>query len=248
MTDRPVVIRPPQTLLDEPRRRLSHGGILDTPAGLFTVLVFEHQSPPARAEATPSWTVYLTEPGARHAVLALARALPAPDHSVHFVACSFGPLPDPGRLVLVVQHRDLPHPRTVDLRTPPPRGGAAVSWLAAPGPLPGTGTEPARAWHSGLLRTPSLVFTHLEANTVGPDTLATPEWDLSPHRPESRPRPLAADFTPSRLLHGTATGGDRFSSYDAVYAAPESGAPFTWTCAPLGLFANATTAGVAPGT
>ncbi|MBD0694076.1 hypothetical protein [Streptomyces sp. CBMA123] len=71
MSEQPTVIRPPETLLDEPGKRLSHGGVLDTPSGLFTVLVFEHPGAPAHAEATPSWTVYLTEPGTRHAVLAL---------------------------------------------------------------------------------------------------------------------------------------------------------------------------------
>ncbi|MFF2081996.1 hypothetical protein ACFVXG_45395 [Kitasatospora sp. NPDC058162] len=35
---RPTLIRPPETLLDTPGTRLSHGGLLDTPAGLFTVV------------------------------------------------------------------------------------------------------------------------------------------------------------------------------------------------------------------
>ncbi|MFH8385817.1 hypothetical protein ACH4E7_33660 [Kitasatospora sp. NPDC018058] len=235
MTDRPVVIRPPETLLEEPGKRLSHGGILDTPAGLFTVLVFEYPSPPAHTESVPSWTVYLTEPGTRHAVLALPRAMTAPNHSVHFIACSFGTVPDPARLLMVVQHRDLPRLQTVDLRTPAPAGHGALSWLAAPGALRGTGPEPARVWHCGLVRTPSLVFTHLEANSDVPDALAAPGWDLSPYWSEGTPRPLAADFTPSRLLHGTLTGNDQFSSYDAIFEVPETAAAFTWTCAPLGL-------------
>ncbi|MEU6968965.1 hypothetical protein AB0A71_14725 [Kitasatospora aureofaciens] len=243
MTDRPVVIRPPETLLEEPGKRLSHGGVLDTPSGLFTVLVLECPSPPAREESVPSWTVYLTEPGTRHAVLALPRAMAAPDHGVHFIACSFGPVPDPTRMLMVVQHRDLPRVRTVDLRTLPSAGHGALSWLATPGALRGTGPELAHVWHCGLLRTPSLVFTHLEANPSVPDALAAPGWELSPYRSGGRSGPLAADFTPSRLLHGTSTGGDRFSSYDAIFEAPETAASFTWTCVPLELSTTQSTRG-----
>ncbi|MFJ4672700.1 hypothetical protein [Kitasatospora purpeofusca] len=64
------VLRGPETLLDDPAGRLSHGGLLGTPAGLATVLVLERRPVPPPAGAAPAWLVHLSEPGRRDATLA----------------------------------------------------------------------------------------------------------------------------------------------------------------------------------
>ncbi|MFD5087958.1 hypothetical protein ACFVYP_23455 [Kitasatospora sp. NPDC058201] len=242
------VLRAPETLLDEPGARLSHGGVLDTPSGLFTVLALERRpGPPRPAGSVSPWLVYLTEPGRRDALLALPGLFGDAEHGVQFTVCSFGPVRDPGRLVMAVHHPDLPRSLGVFLDSPVTPSSSAA-WLVEPAVLPPPAPQPVQVWHTGLLRIRNLLFTHLEATpdspgTAGgpgtPDLVDDPAWDLSSRRPEGTPRPLQAGF-PDGAHHrrGAASAGPGHSSYDGILSAPDSPALFTWTCHPCGTTAE----------
>ncbi|MET8628954.1 hypothetical protein ABZW30_35335 [Kitasatospora sp. NPDC004669] len=229
------LLRPPETLHDTPGSRLSHGGLLDTPAGLFTVLALEHRPVPPLAGSALPWLVYLTLPGNSHGTLALPAIRNDPEYGVEFVICRFGPVPDRGGLMLVIRHAFLPRQVGLSLDAPAVPSAQAVL-LAEPALVGAAGSGDVRVWHSGVLRVGGLLHTHLEATAERPGLLAGPDWDVSPNRPPGTPRPVEVRAEPvGSYRGGTGQTGEQHSGVDALLTVPESDLRLSWTCHPLGI-------------
>ncbi|MER7580631.1 hypothetical protein [Kitasatospora sp. NPDC097691] len=240
------LLRPPETLLDTPGTRLSHGGVLDTPAGLLTVLALEHRPVPPQGGAVSPWLVYLTMPGRPYGTLALPRLLDDQEYGVQLVICQFGQVAERRGLVLVMHHAFLP--RSVGLFldaavTPSP----AADLLAEPallepsrdggaGERAGGAPEGVRVWHSGVLRVGGLLYTRLEATADRPGLLVGPAWDPSPRRPADSPPPLEVRTEPpGGHRHFARSWGEEHSAVDAVLLAERAPLRLDWTCHPLGM-------------
>ncbi|GAB7183955.1 hypothetical protein ATKI12_3786 [Kitasatospora sp. Ki12] len=235
-SDGPTLLRPPETLVDTPGTRLSHGGLLDTPAGLLTVLALEHRPVPPAGGAVSPWLVYLTVPGRPYGTLALPGLVDDPEYGVQFVVCQFGRVAQRSGPVLVVHHSLLP--RSVGLFLDAAVTPSTVAELVAePAPLdpPGGGENGIRVWHSGALRVGGLLYTRLEATADRPGLLTAPGWDPSPYRPaDSRP-PLEVRAEPrGGQRHDARSWGEEYSAVDAVLLAGDTPLRIDWTCHPLG--------------
>src|SRR4051794_23750756 len=98
------LVRPPEVLLAHDEVRVFHGGILRTPAGLYTTIGMQTLARPSgpRPPAPPLFGQYgvsVTRSGDRFAYSALASTLSA--GPLRFTSCLFGHVPD-GDLVLDV--------------------------------------------------------------------------------------------------------------------------------------------------
>ncbi|MFD9061514.1 hypothetical protein ACFVZ3_08355 [Kitasatospora purpeofusca] len=232
------VLRGPETLLDAPAARLSHGGLLDTPAGLATILVLEHRPVAPPAGAAPAWLVHLAQPGHRDATLALPTVLTDTEHGLQIAVCVFGRATGHDPTVMAVHHPDLPRPASLflDAPAPPP---PYTGWAVEPALLAPPTTRAPQVWHTGLLRAGPVLFTHLEATADEPGLLDQPQWDITPHRPEGTPLPLRAAFdNAAHHRQSTYNAGPGHVCCDTILDNPPVPEPFTWTCHPRELSAR----------
>ncbi|WP_329493026.1 hypothetical protein [Kitasatospora herbaricolor] len=233
-----TLVRDPETLLDQDGVRLSHAGILNTPAGLFTVLALENPALHDPDRAPAQGRVSLTRPGSRHATLALPQVCDQAQAGVEFLVCSFGPVEHPHELHLVVEWPQLPRAVARPLTGPPAPGPGAVLLLAEPALLTSDQAWPA-LWHCGLPAVAGVLFSHLEATAPTAGDLTGPQWDIGPNRPPHHPRPLHTAFTGPAAGPATASwsASPHHVALDTVLLPPSGTVPpaVTWSCPPLGI-------------
>ncbi len=219
------VLRGPETLLDDRAGRLSHGGLLDTPAGLVTVLVLERRPVAPPAGAAPAWLVHLARPGRRDATLAFPTVLADTDHGVQIVVCVFGRASGHDRTVMAVHHPDLPRPASLFLDAPASPSPYAT-WVVEPALLAPPTLRAPRIWHTGLLRAGPVLFTHLEATADEPRLLDPPEWVVRPGRARlPPPRPAALPRPPRARARRSRSGGSRWAGLVLPGPMPSRPAP-----------------------
>jgi hypothetical protein len=223
------LVRPPEILLDHDEVRVFHGGILRTPAGLYTTIGMRTLARPSgpRPPVPPVFGQYgvsVTRSGDRFAHSALASTLSA--GPIRFTSCLFGHVPD-GDLVLDVVLPTIP--RRLVLRFDSDRhDGADLALVAPPAIL--RSANGVTVWHAGVLRTETGLVTHLEATSADERALGGAKWDV-----EHAPLTVTwSDPTPSR--EASQRGRD-FVSVDSYLAVPEAGV--TLTCPPLDVTVDA---------
>jgi hypothetical protein len=219
------LVRPPEVLLAHDEIRVFHGGILRTPAGLYTTIGMQTLARPSgpRPPASPLFGQYgvsVTRSGDRFAYSALASTLSA--GPLRFTSCLFGHVPD-GDLVLDVVLPTIP--RRLVLRFDSDRhDGGDLALVAPPAIL--SAADGVTLWHSGVLRTEAGLVTHLEATSSDDRALGGAKWDVE-HAPLTV---TYADPTPPRE---SPQRGRDFVSVDSYLAVPA--ADVTLACAPLGV-------------
>ncbi|MGW9207097.1 hypothetical protein ACWGR4_08915 [Embleya sp. NPDC055664] len=219
------LVRPPEILLAHDEVRVFHGGILRTPAGLYTTIGMETLArptgprPPA-PQVFGRYGVSVTRSGDRFAHSALATTLSA--GPIRFTSCLFGHVPD-GDLVLDVVLPTIP--RRLVLRFDSERHDGTGLTLRTP-PAIVHSDAGVTLWHAGVLATETGLLTHVEATSSDDRALGGAKWDVEHN-------PLAvtwADPTPAREAHQRGRG---FVSADSWIAAPA--AHGSLHCAPLGV-------------
>ncbi|MET7305058.1 hypothetical protein [Embleya sp. NPDC005575] len=217
------LVRPPEILLAHEEVRVFHGGILRTPAGLYTTIGMETLARPAgpRPPAPPLFGQYgvsVTRSGDRFAYSALATTLSA--GPMRFTSCLFGHVPD-GDLVLDVVLPTIP--RRLVLRFDSERHDGSGPALATPPAIVRTEAG-VTLWHAGVLATDAGRLTHVEATSADDRALGGAKWDV-----EHKPLTVTWDDpTPAREAHQR---GRDFVSTDSWIAAPH--ARGTLSCGPL---------------
>jgi len=217
------LVRPPEVLLAHEEVLVFHGGIVRTPAGLYTTIGMRALPSAPRPPQPPLFGRYgvsVTRSGDRYAYSALASTLSA--GPVRFTSCLFGHVPE-GDLVLDVVLPTIP--RRLVLRFDSDRHDAGGLDLVAP-PAVVRSDAGVTLWHAGVLRTDEGTLIHVEATSSDARALGGATWDV-----EHTPLSVAFDDpTPAREAHQR---GRDFVSVDAYVPAPATGVSIA--CAPLGV-------------
>ncbi|MYW04651.1 hypothetical protein [Streptomyces sp. SID3343] len=217
------LVRPPEVLLAHDEVQVFHGGILRTPAGLYTTIGMRTLARPSgpRPPAPPLFGQYgvsVTRSGDRFAYSALASTLSA--GAIRFTSCLFGHVPD-GDLVLDVVLPTIP--RRLVLRFDSDRhDGADLALVAPPAIL--RSANGVTLWHAGVLRTEVGLVTHLEATSSDDRALGGAKWDVE-HAP------LTVTWSDPAPPREAPQRGRDFVSVDSYHAAPAAGVSLA--CPPL---------------
>lgn len=219
------LVRPPEVLLAHDDVLVFHGGIVRTPAGLYTTIGMRALPSAPRPRQPPLFGRYgvsVTRSGDRYAYSALASTLSA--GPVRFTSCLFGHVPE-GDLVLDVVLPTIP--RRLVLRFDSDRHDAGDLVLVAPPAVVCAGAD-VTLWHAGVLRTGEGTLIHVEATSSDARALGGARWDV-----EHAPLSVAFDDpdpAPAREAHQR---GRDFVSVDAYTSVPDAG--LTIACPPLGI-------------